>query len=129
MKKIISLALAATMVAGMSVASFARTTDKYEEPFVDSSSELYIYKDGKNESLLVPSNKNSEINVKNGKPVAIKVETNDLSNSEMKRYKAYFEASVGADMVKSVELKYHKYAQNPTTTAGTPDSYKLLVNS
>ena len=122
MKKIISLALAASMVAGMSVASFARTTDIFEEPYVNNESGIYTYTEYGDHSVLEEAT--GEIDVKGGKPVAIEVK-NPLSNSEMKRYKAYFEASVGADMVKSVELKYHKYVKDVQDGSDGAAEYEL----
>ena len=104
MKKIISMAMAASMVASMAVTAFARETVAGVDPIVDKNSELYIAGVNKDNEIVVNGFAETA-----GKSIAVKVDYEGVKPSDMHKYKAFFQASVGADVVTDVELGYYKY--------------------
>ena len=103
MKKIISLALVAVMTAGMAITSFAKTSDLSKEPYVDSTSPMYV-KDA--DTGLFVEEKN--FSHKYGSEFAVKINHENADEEEigklMSKYKATFNVKVGAENVKNVKL-------------------------
>ncbi len=115
MKKIISLALATSMVAGMAVTAFARPTEPNVDPTVSPESPLYVGTEMKGFSEW----DQKEIRVDDETVIAIKLDElpYDFKESDMRKYKAFFQVNVGERLVveDGVKLGYHKYEKTDRT--------------
>ena len=110
MKKIISLALAASMVAGMAVTAFAEPADLHKDLIVANNPVRTI--DGKD--VVLPEQRFYDYNKYTGK-VTIDLETNGLSDREVLRNKAYVDVQFGGDKVNVKDLKIEKIqVKDPT---------------
>lgn len=107
MKKIISLALAAVMTAGMASTSFAKTSDLSKEPYVDGTSPIYV-KD-KDTGLFVEE---KDFSQEYGSEFAVAINHGNVSDKEigkiMSKYKATFDVKVGAENVTGVKISMLK---------------------
>ncbi len=115
MKKIISLALATSMVAGMAVTAFARPTEPNVDPTVSPESPLYVGTEMKGFSEW----DQKEIRVDNDTVIAVKLDElpYDFKESDMRKYKAFFQVNVGEKLIveDGVKLGYHKYEKTDRT--------------